>query len=125
MSWLLNGDERLVCPDEYAQRITEVGGCNQYGEPRFRITWGMSECFRAGGIWEPLDGAYYRGYRDLLLVNEACWALLQWQPAEKFGVAASYLLSQSRRRNWATDLSVSTPIMGATKSFNRLWHEAS
>lgn len=92
MSWLLNGDERLVCPDEYAQRVTEAGGCNQYGEPRFRIVWGMSECFRAGGIWEPLDGAYYRGYRDLLLVNEACWALLQWQPAEKFGHPVSYYL---------------------------------
>jgi|SRR5580700_1787418 hypothetical protein len=88
--WSFSGDERLQCPDDYAQRITDAGGLNKFGEPNFRICWGMSEIFRAGGVWEPLDGAYYRGYRDLLLVNEACWALLQWQPAERFGLPGSY-----------------------------------
>lgn len=88
--WQLTDAERLQCPDEYQTRVTEAGGLNKYGEPNFRICWGDTEVYRAGGVWEPLDGAYYRGYRDLLLVNEACWALLQWQPADKWGHPAAY-----------------------------------
>ena len=88
--WAIEGAERLRCPDEFQQRITEAGGVNRYDEPNFRIVWGDTETFRAGGSWEPLDGPHYRGYRDLLLVNEACWALLQWQPPEKWGHPAAY-----------------------------------
>lgn len=79
------------CPGEFQQRLTEAGGLNRYDEPNFRLIWGQTETFRAGGIWAVSGEPFFRGYRDLLIgFGEAAWSLQQWQPPEKFGTPESF-----------------------------------
>jgi hypothetical protein len=74
---------RRECPQWFQDRLTRVGGTNKYGEPKFKLVWGESETMRDGGYFQR-DG--YLGYRDVLsLGGEATWALMMWEPAEKFG----------------------------------------
>lgn len=83
--------ERNVCPDEFAERLAEAGGLNRYDEPNFRMVWGQTETFRAGGIWSVEGQPFFRGYRDLLIgFGDPCWSLQQWQPPEKYGTPESY-----------------------------------
>lgn len=71
------------CPEWFQDRIARVGGRNKYGQPRFKLVWGQSETMRDGGYFLK-DG--FEGYRDVpSLGGEACWALMMWEPAEKFG----------------------------------------
>lgn len=71
------------CPEWFQERLTRVGGTNKYGQPRFKLVWGESETMRDGGYFIK-DG--YLGYRNVLaLGGEKCWALMMWEPAEKFG----------------------------------------
>lgn len=89
--WLTNDIERRRCPDEFAQRIAGAGGYNRYDEPNFKIIWGQTETFRAGGSWAGNGQPTYRGYRDLLMgAGEPCWMLVQWQSPEKYGRPESY-----------------------------------
>jgi len=75
--------ERLLCPEEYQDRITEVGGVNRYGDPNFRLVWAQSETTRQGGEWEA-EGDWFKGYRDILLGDGLPhWMLLQWVDAGK------------------------------------------
>lgn len=74
---------RRKCPAWFQARLTRVGGTNPRGDPRFKLVWGQSETMRDGGYFTK-DG--YLGYRDVPAIGgEACWALMMWQPAEKFG----------------------------------------
>jgi len=74
---------RRNCPEWFQERLTRVGGTNKYGEPNFKLVWGQSATMRDGGYFLK-DG--YLGYRDVPAVGgEACWALMMWEPAEKFG----------------------------------------
>jgi hypothetical protein len=83
--------ERNVCPDDYRQRLVDIGGVNRYDEPNFRFCWGQTDCFRAGGVWEIPDQPTYRGYRDLLVgMGERCWILQQWYSPEHYGTPCSY-----------------------------------
>ena len=83
--------ERNLCPEEFQARIREAGGLNRYDEANFKIVWGQTETFRAGGVWEAPGESAFTGYRDLLLgMGERCWLLLQWQPPEKYGTPESY-----------------------------------
>lgn len=76
---------RRKCPEWFQDRLTRVGGTNKYGDPRFKLVWGESETMRDGGYFLR-DG--YLGYRDVPAIGgEACWALMMWEPAEKFGTA--------------------------------------
>lgn len=71
------------CPEWFQERLTRVGGTNKYGEPLFKLVWGETETMRDGGYFIK-DG--YLGYRDVLsLGGEKCWALMMWEPPEKFG----------------------------------------
>lgn len=73
---------RRRCPAWFHERLTRVGGTNKYGQPRFKLVWGESETMRDGGYFQ--DG--YLGYRDVGAIGrEKCWALMMWEPAEKFG----------------------------------------
>ena len=91
-------DKQLYrCPQVFADRITRVGGLNPYGQPNFKIIWGMGgerDClFRAGGEWAGNGQVTRRGYRDLLLSGDPAWVLIQWQPGEKYGSAQSYYVN--------------------------------
>lgn len=81
--------EQYWCPEEFQDRLTQVGGTNPYGEPMFKLVWSQTETFRAGGYWAH-DG--FTGYRDVRHGQEPCWMLMQWQPAEKYGSPAYYYL---------------------------------
>lgn len=94
--------ERLVCPDEFQQRIAVAGGQNRYGGPNFKLVWGQTETFRAGGEWEGNGQSTYRGYRDLLVgFGDPCWILVQWQAPEKYGTPELYYMSNY---DWPTGL---------------------
>lgn len=83
--------ERNWCPDEYQARLTREGGVNRYDEPNFRLVWGQTETFRAGGLWTPPGEPTFLGYRDILIgSNEPVWILQQWQAPEKYGTPESY-----------------------------------
>ena len=72
-----------TCPPEFQDALTAAGGCNQYGEPVFKLAWAKTETQRTGGYWEQ-DG--FLGYRDFLVGgNDPCWMLMMWKPAEAFG----------------------------------------
>lgn len=76
---------RRSCPQWFQDRLTQVGGMNSHGEPRFKLVWGQSETMRDGGHFVK-DG--FEGYRDVPSIGgEACWALLMWEPSEKHGTA--------------------------------------
>jgi hypothetical protein len=81
-------EQRLSCPPEFQQRITEAGGVNKYDEPSFRIVWAQSHeaTIRAGGVWENPQIPtieYYRGYRDVPVDGgEPHWLIQQWLPPD-------------------------------------------
>lgn len=86
--------ERRICPPEFQERLTRRVGVNQYGEPLWKIAWGQTETFTAGGVW-PHD--HYFGYRQLMMSNgsvkgdgEPCWMVLEWRGPEKYGEAPVY-----------------------------------
>lgn len=60
-----------------------MGGRNPHGDPKFKLVWGESETMRDGGYFLK-DG--YEGYRDVPAIgNEACWAIVMWEPASMMG----------------------------------------
>ena len=87
MGWHIDRVERNVCPKEFQERITRVGGLNRYGEPNFKIVWGQNDNIRAGGLWEH-DG--FVGYRDVPRSGQPCWLILQWNAPELYGTPESY-----------------------------------
>ena len=87
--------EQYQCPDEFQERLNEVGGLNRYDEPNFILVWGQGgtpqALYRAGGIWTPPDQPTYRGYRDLLIGGGTpSWCLLQWQDPLEYGTPELY-----------------------------------
>ena len=96
------------CPDEFQERLTEIGGFNIYDEPNFIIRWSQGdedECFyRAGGIWTPPGLPSYKGYRWLLKGGGTpSWALMQWHSAEEYGTPEMYYI---QNRDEATGLQI-------------------
>lgn len=86
--------ERLVCPEHYQQRMTQVGGVNRYGQPNFKIAWAQTETVRQGGEWEA-NNEQFRGYRDVYLGDGLPhWMLLQWSDAGKH-ISMPHLAPQS------------------------------
>jgi hypothetical protein len=84
-----------VCPEEFAQRITDAAGVNLFDEPNFRLVWGESSTIRAGGAWNVPgldDVEHYRGYRDVLEDGNPQWLLQQWMPAEFWGSPARWYI---------------------------------
>jgi hypothetical protein len=87
--------EHYVCPEEFQQRLTDIGGLNPYDEPNFILVWSQGGdergLYRAGGAWEIEGMPSYTGYRDLLKGGGTpSWALLQWHPAVQYGTPESY-----------------------------------
>lgn len=87
--------QQYLCPEEFQERLTKIGGVNRYDEPNFSIVWsqggGDHSRYRAGGAWY-VDGLpSFEGYRDLLVGGGVpCWALLQWHDAIEYGTPEMY-----------------------------------
>jgi len=82
--------EQYQCPEEFQERLNEVGGFNRYDEPNFILVWGQGgtqeALYRAGGIWEINNQPTFKGYRDLLIGGGTpSWCLLQWQDPIEYG----------------------------------------
>lgn len=82
--------QQYICPEEFQDRLNEVGGFNRYDEPNFLIVWGQGggdhALYRAGGEWNVEGLPSYRGYRDLLIGGGTpSWCLLQWEDAIVWG----------------------------------------
>lgn len=82
--------QQYACPEDFNERLREIGGINRYDENNFIVRWamgGQDECFyRAGGAW-CVDGLpSYEGYRNLLIGGGSpSWMLMQWHPPEHYG----------------------------------------
>lgn len=97
--------ERRECPPEFQDRLTNAVGTNQYGEPLFKIVWGQTQTYTAGGVWAH---DHFFGYRQLMLSNSSpsgkgvpCWMILEWHPPEDYETAAVYYF---RNRDETTGL---------------------
>ena len=97
--------ERRECPPEFQDRLTNAVGTNQYGEPLFKIVWGQTQTYIAGGVW---GHDHFFGYRQLMLSNSSpsgkgvpCWMILEWHPPEDYETAAVYYF---RNRDETTGL---------------------
>ena len=102
--------ERRECPPEFQERLTRAVGTNQYGEPLFKIAWGQTATYTAGGVW-PHD--HFFGYRQLMLSNSSpsgkgqpCWMILEWHPPQDYGTDAEYY---SKNRDETTGLDTLGP----------------
>lgn len=87
--------QQYICPDDFQERLTEIGGVNRYDEPNFRIVWsqggGDYSVYRAGASWTPEGQPTYTGYRDLLIGGGIpCWAIIQWHDGLEYGTPEMY-----------------------------------
>jgi hypothetical protein len=87
--------EQYEVPEWFQEKLTEIGGVNQFDEPNFRVVWGQggqAEClYKGGGAWNVEGQPSFYGYRDLLVGGGTpSWCLLQWHPAIHFGTPESY-----------------------------------
>jgi|HubBroStandDraft_6_1064221.scaffolds.fasta_scaffold19705_5 hypothetical protein len=92
--WRIGGSEMNLAPEDFQAQLTYLGGTNRFDEPNFVIWWSQYAyghgSFRAGGVWS-VEGAYFKGYRDLLKGSgEPCWSLGQWNPPELYGTPERY-----------------------------------
>jgi hypothetical protein len=97
--------ERRECPQEFQQRLTDAVGRNVHGDPLFKIAWGQTETYTAGGVW---SHDHFFGYRQLMLSNSSpsgkgqpCWMILEWHPPEDYETDAVYYF---RNRDDSTGL---------------------
>lgn len=75
--WRLGPEERLLPPEDFQERLTDIGGLNPYDEPNFIVQWGQTFTHRTAG---------WNEYKDtLVMFNEAGWGLFEWRPPEHFG----------------------------------------
>lgn len=89
--------QTYLCPEEFQERLTEIGGVNTYDEPNFILVWsqggGPHATYRAGGAWAGEDQVSYKGYRDLLIGGGVpCWALMQWHNPAEYGTPEIYYM---------------------------------
>lgn len=95
MSSLTDKYQINILPEEFQERLTEIGGVNRYDEPNFILIWsqggGPNSMYRAGGAWNVEGLPSFEGYRDLLVGGGVpCWALLQWHDASEYGTPEMY-----------------------------------
>ena len=120
--------QQYQCPDEFQERLNEVGGFNRYDQPNFIVRWGQGgepECtFRSGGSWHVEGQPSYTGYRDLLVGGGTpCWMLLQWQDAVVYGTPESYYVSNYDDETNLQDLG-EYPYQGRYKLlYNLCWRD--
>lgn len=86
--------ERRKCPQAFQDRLTRAVGKSPYGDPLFKIAWGQTATYQAGGAWAH---DHHFGYRQLMLSNSSlsgkgqpCWMVLEWHPAEDYDTPGMY-----------------------------------
>lgn len=80
--WNLGPEERIYCPEEFQDRLTQAGGVNRYDEPNFKLAWGQTESIRTSG---------WNGYKDTLIAfNDPSWLLMQWVAPEQLGTPEAW-----------------------------------
>lgn len=83
----INGAERRVCPAEFQDRITQMFGVNQFGDPQFKIVWGQTEKIRLGNKWA--NGRVE--YRDRTACHDMpCWVIMRWKAPSTYGSPEAY-----------------------------------
>ena len=89
--------EKLTCPPEFQQHLTDIFGVNRFGDPLFRFIWGQTES-------EVMLNSL--GYYEERLVgaNSPCWILQQWHPPEEYGPPEVFYYLY-------TDLDCGLPVM--------------
>jgi hypothetical protein len=76
--WTMGHFERLECPPEFQQLLTDIFGVNDFGDPMYRIVWGQTETIR---VSKP-EGGY---------TDQTCggglpaWILQRWVSPDKWG----------------------------------------
>jgi len=120
--------ECYECPQEFQDRLTEVGGRNKYEQPNFLVVWGQGgqeEClYRAGGSWHVPGEPTFTGYRDLLIGGGVpAWCLLQWTDALDYGTPESYYVANHDDETGLQDLA-EYPYSGRYKLlYNMSWRD--
>ena len=118
------------CPQEFQDRLTEVGGRNKYDQPNFLVVWGQGgqpEClYRSGGHWHADTEASFIGYRDLLVGGGTpSWLLMQWEDATTYGTPESYYVSTHDDETGMQDLG-EYPYSGRYRMlYNMCWRDMS
>jgi hypothetical protein len=121
---------QCVCPQEFQDRLTDIGGVNRYDDPNFRIVWGQGgqpEClYRSGGHWHSDTESSFKGYRDLLVGGGTpSWCLLQWEDATTYGTPESYYVSMYDEETGMQDLG-EYPYSGRYRMlYNMCWRDMS
>lgn len=81
--WTCGKYERLTCPPEFQQLLTDIFGVNDFGDPLYRIVWGQTETLR---VSKP-EG----GYKDQTVGGGlAAWLLQRWTSPAKWGSPAVF-----------------------------------
>ena len=118
------------CPQEFQDRLTEVGGRNKYDQPNFLVVWGQGgqpEClYRSGGHWHADTEASFIGYRDLLVGGGTpSWLLMQWEDSTTYGTPESYYVSTHDDETGMQDLG-EYPYAGRYRMlYNMCWRDMS
>jgi len=74
--------ERLLTPEDFQQRLTEMFGYNRFGEPTYIISWGQVDTVQ----YAALTGTY----DEMLIDNNPCWCIKRWRAPECFGTPEMY-----------------------------------
>lgn len=81
----INGPETRPTPHEYQNRLNELFGVNQFGDPHIIIVWGQSKFHRMGNVWRDSQGNERKGYRDRYQCHAMpCWVIMRWKPPEAY-----------------------------------------
>jgi hypothetical protein len=106
--WAITGYERRLCPPEYQDRLTEIGGLNRFGGPNWRLVWGQTETETVGGRWHMLTGKTQLTVgrngqlvqvpvtvdideiRTVLKYGDTAWVLERWFPPEQYGTVEGW-----------------------------------
>lgn len=89
--------DRIECPPEFQQHLTDIFGVNRFGDPLFRFIWGQTETeimLNPKGFYEET----YIGH------GQPCWILQQWEPPESYGFPEVFYCMN-------TDLENGLPVM--------------
>jgi hypothetical protein len=85
------GAETRQCPEEFQERLTQMFGVNQFGDPHFKIVWGQSQFIRLGNRWLDRDGVWRTEYRDTYQCSgNPGWVIMRWKAPFEYGTPESY-----------------------------------
>lgn len=74
---------RILLAPLWAVRGLRKFGLNPYGQPNFRVVWGPSRWYIAGGYWADVGRSEYRKLPKYGL--DPKWVLERWRPASVYG----------------------------------------